>query len=208
MSEQFAKFAEDHKSSQTDRRRPLARPNKPLHGSTAERKLDIGFLSNSSAGKDSKCLVSGELKSNPSADTASKAWLDLGSVGGKDDNIRSNIRGGLDITKVANYRRESSILPPSTSVVGIPRKDRSSSNTGRKRLSSRINTLLPPGKRSCSSSLTKAGSNTVLNRVHRRVIVRDYGKAIYKTSSRAALLKIVDGCIEGHESLYTKASIL
>ena len=49
----------------------------------AERKLDIGFVSNSSAGKDSKCywsqiLVLGELKSNPSADTASKAWLNLG----------------------------------------------------------------------------------------------------------------------------------
>jgi hypothetical protein len=83
MSEQFAKFAEDYKSSQIDRRRPLAQPNKPLYGSTAERKLDIGFVSDSSAGKDSKCywsqiLVPGELKSNPSADTASKAWLDLG----------------------------------------------------------------------------------------------------------------------------------
>ncbi len=83
MSEQFANLAADHKSSQTDRRRPLAQPNKPLQGSTAERKLDIGFVSDSSAGKDSKChwsqiLVPGELKSNPSADTASKAWLDLG----------------------------------------------------------------------------------------------------------------------------------
>jgi hypothetical protein len=28
MSEQFAKFAEDHKSSQTDRRRPLAHPRR------------------------------------------------------------------------------------------------------------------------------------------------------------------------------------
>jgi hypothetical protein len=83
MSEQFANLAEDHKSSQTDRRRPLAQPNKPLQGSTAERKLGIGFVSDSTAGKDSKChwsqiLVPGELKSNPSADTASKAWLDLG----------------------------------------------------------------------------------------------------------------------------------
>jgi len=48
----------------------------------------------------------------------------------------------------------------------------------------------------------------VPNRVHRRVIVRDYGKAIYKVSSRAALLETVDGCIEGHESLYTKAGML
>lgn len=376
MSEQFAKFAEDHKSSQTDRRRPLAQPNKPLQGSTAERKLDIGFVSDSSAGKDSKChwsqiLVPGELKSNPSADTASKAWLDLGRyarevlatqdtrrfvlgftlcgslmriwefdrlggiaserfdvnedglrfvstvlgflwmnqeelgfdptiitadgrryieikrngqrerliidevmkrapciagrattcwkayregdysrtplvikdswqypereeegellreatnkgvvnvaryyhhetvrVGGKDNDIRSNIREGLDITKAGNYRRESSMLPPSTGAVGGPRKGRSSSNTGRKRSSSCTDAPLPPGKRSCSSSPTKAGSNAVPNRVHRRVIVRDYGKAIYKASSRAALLETVDGCIEGHESLYTKAGML
>jgi hypothetical protein len=82
MSEQFAKFAEDHKSSQTVRRRPLAQPNKPLQGSTTERKLGIGFVSDSGAGKDSKghwsqIPVPGELKSNPSADTVSKAWLDL-----------------------------------------------------------------------------------------------------------------------------------
>jgi hypothetical protein len=48
----------------------------------------------------------------------------------------------------------------------------------------------------------------VPNRVHLRVIVRDYGKAIYKASSRAALLETVDGCIEGYESLYTKAGML
>jgi hypothetical protein len=48
----------------------------------------------------------------------------------------------------------------------------------------------------------------VPNRVHRRVIVRDYRKAIYKASSRAALLETVDGYIEGDKSLYTKASIL
>jgi hypothetical protein len=127
-------------------------------------------------------------------------------VGGKDDDIRSNIRERLDITKAANYQRESSMLPPSTSAVGAPWKGRSSSNTGRKRSSSRTNALLPPGKRSCSSSPTKAGSNAVPNRVYRRVIVRDYGKAIYKASSRAALLETVDGCIEGHESLYTKTT--
>lgn len=46
------------------------------------------------------------------------------------------------------------------------------------------------------------------NRVHRRVIVRDYGKAIYKANSRAALLETLDGCIEGHESLYMEAGML
>ncbi|KAH6708979.1 hypothetical protein BKA61DRAFT_579975 [Leptodontidium sp. MPI-SDFR-AT-0119] len=54
MSDQFANFAEHHKSSQRDRRRPFAQPTKPLQCSTAERKLDTVFVSNSSAGKDIK----------------------------------------------------------------------------------------------------------------------------------------------------------
>ncbi|RYP33633.1 hypothetical protein DL766_003382 [Monosporascus sp. MC13-8B] len=83
LSEKLAVFAEDYKSTPTYRRRPLAQPNKPIQGSTGERKLDVGFVNNSKAGKDSRChwsqiLVPGELKSNPSADIASKAWLDLG----------------------------------------------------------------------------------------------------------------------------------
>jgi hypothetical protein len=48
----------------------------------------------------------------------------------------------------------------------------------------------------------------VPNWVYRYVIVRDYRKAIYKASSRATLLETVDGYIEGHESLYTKAGML
>jgi hypothetical protein len=41
----------------------------------------------------------------------------------------------------------------------------------------------------------------------RRVILRDYGKPIYKASSRSALLAALAGCIKGHESLH-KAGIL
>lgn len=45
--------------------------------------MDIGFVSDPEAQKDTKCnwsqiLVPGELKSNPSADKAPEAWLDLG----------------------------------------------------------------------------------------------------------------------------------
>lgn len=36
-------------------RRPLARPHRQIQGSTAERKLDIGFVDNPRAGRDSKC---------------------------------------------------------------------------------------------------------------------------------------------------------
>jgi len=129
-------------------------------------------------------------------------------VGGKDDDIRSNIREGLDITEAAKYRSESSMQPASASVVGSRRKGRSSSITGQKRSSSCTGVPLPPSKRSCSSSPTKTGSRTAPNMVHRRVIVRDYGKAIYKASSRVALLDAMVGCIEGHESLRRETGML
>jgi serine/threonine protein kinase len=38
--------------------------------------------------------------------------------------------------------------------------------------------------------------------VHRRVVLRDYGKPIYKASSPKALLSALEGCVEGHELLY------
>jgi hypothetical protein len=68
---------------------------------------------------------------------------------------------------------------------------------------------MPPSKRSCSISPTKLGNSIgVYNRVHRRVILRDYGKPITKASSRVALLTALEKCIEGYESLYKKAGVL
>jgi hypothetical protein len=48
------------------KRRPLAQPYQPLQGSTASRKLDIGFVDDPNASMDSKCrwshiLIPGEL---------------------------------------------------------------------------------------------------------------------------------------------------
>ncbi|KAH6607062.1 hypothetical protein Trco_003375 [Trichoderma cornu-damae] len=40
------------------------------------------------------------------------------------------------------------------------------------------------------------------NRVHRRVIVQDYGRPIYTASSAAELLAALESCIQGHESLW------
>ncbi|KAH7007912.1 uncharacterized protein B0I36DRAFT_370622 [Microdochium trichocladiopsis] len=368
LCEKLAAFAEHHGSNPACRRRPLAQPNKPIRGSTGERKLDVGFVNDTKADKDSQChwsrvLVPGELKSNPLADTASKAWLDLGRyarevlaaqdtrrfvlgfticgslmriwefdrlggvaseqfdinkdglqfvstvlgflwmneeelgfdptimtannerfieierdgsterliidrvmkrapciagrattcwkahregqpqsllvikdswqyterdeegellreatgkgvvnmaryyhhetvrVHGKDDDIRSNVRGGLDVTRATNYRSERSMPPPSTTMSGASRKGRSNSIAGKKRSSSQTGAALPPSKRSCSASPTKASSNAMSNRVHRRVILQDYGEPIYNASSRSALLAALEGCIEGHESL-------
>ncbi|RYO78216.1 hypothetical protein DL766_009340 [Monosporascus sp. MC13-8B] len=122
-------------------------------------------------------------------------------VRGKVDDIRNSVRGGLNIMEASNYRPERSVLSPSTNAVSAPRKDRKSNAAGVKRSSSQTGALLPPSKRSCSASPTKADSNALSNRIHRRVILRDYGTPIYKASSRAALLAALEGCIEGHESL-------
>ncbi|KAH7237825.1 hypothetical protein B0J15DRAFT_553838, partial [Fusarium solani] len=364
-----AAFADGHGSISTHqhRRRPLAQPNKPIQGSTGERKLDVGFVKDTKAGKDSRChwsqiLVPGELKSNPSADKASMAWLDLeryarevltaqdtrrfvlgfticgslmrvwafdrlggiaseqfdinkdgrqfvstilgflwmneeqlgfdptimtangerfievnrnGSteriiidkkmqrapciagrattcwkahpegqpemllvikdswqyperdeegellrevtdkgvvnvaryyhhetvqIHGEDDDIRNNVRRGLDITQAANYRPERP-MRRSNVASGTSRGDRGRAGASRKRSSSQIGAPLPSSKRSCSVSPTKAAS-IVPNRVHRRLIVRDYGMPIYKASSRSALLAAFERCIEGHESLH------
>ncbi|KAF2185278.1 hypothetical protein K469DRAFT_576641, partial [Zopfia rhizophila CBS 207.26] len=125
-------------------------------------------------------------------------------VGSQDDDIRRNVRQGLDITKTTNYKLESSMPPPSTAGCRISRKGRSSSAAGRKRSSSYTDAPLPPSKRTCSSSLIK-GRRATANQVHHRVIVRDYRKAIYKASSRTSLLAALEGCIEGYD---TKASML
>lgn len=122
-------------------------------------------------------------------------------VRGADDDVRSNIRNGLDVAKATNYRPERSTLKSSASTSSVSRKGRSSS-AGLKRPSSETDAALPPRKRSCSASPTKASICTLPNRVHRRVIIREYGKPIYKASSRVALLAALQGCIEGHESLY------
>lgn len=368
FSEKLAAFTEGHKPIPTLQRRPLAKPNDPIDGSVGNRKMDIGIVNDPKARKDSKChwsqiLVPGELKSNPSADKASEAWLDLGRyarevlsaqdtrrfvlgfticgslmrvwafdrlggiaseqfninedgvqfvftilgflwmneeqlgfdptittedrrrfitinqkgrterlvidklmkrapciagrattcwkayreedprtpfvikdswqytereeegkllreatdkgvvnvaryyhhetvfVRGEVDEVRSNVRGGLNIMEARNYRPERSVLPLSTSTAGAPRKGRSSSAASKKRSSSQTGAPLPPSKRSCSASPTKARGDALPNRVHRRVILRDYGKPIYKASSRSALLAALEGCIEGHESL-------
>ncbi|KAH8696886.1 hypothetical protein GQ44DRAFT_779472 [Phaeosphaeriaceae sp. PMI808] len=375
ITDQFLDFAKEHQPASRARRRPLAQPHQPLQGSTADRKLDVGFVDDPSAGVDSKChwkqiLVPGELKSNSSADVASKAWLDLGRyarevlaaqdsrrfvlgftlcgslmrlwefdrlggiastrfdinkdglqfvsavlgflwlneeqlgfdpsiitagdsryieiernnqkerliidevmirppcvagraatcwkayregdesrsplvikdswqfpereeegellreatdkgvvnvaryyyhetvrAGSQDDDIRGSVRRGLDITQAQNYKPESSMVPPSSAGRRISRKGRSSSAAGRKRSSSCTGAPLPPSKRTCSTSPVK-GSRATANRMHRRVIVQDYGEPIYKASSRVSLLAALEGCIEGYESLHTRASVL
>lgn len=136
-------------------------------------------------------------------------------VGNKDDDIQGNVRKTLDASEAMNYWPQSrkaggSIMPPS-----VYREERSIwkgqstsvSSHGRKRPSNRVPASLSR-KRICSSSPTKEGSNPgTSNRVHRRLIVSDYGKAIYKATSRVVMLAAFEGCIEGkkHGAEFTVA---
>ncbi|KAH7132834.1 hypothetical protein EDB81DRAFT_859476 [Dactylonectria macrodidyma] len=80
-------FAGDCNSIPTHRRKLLAQPKTPLRDSTGKRSMDIGFANsdvthNLESEGDSRyrwshILVVGELKSNPAADRASGAWIDL-----------------------------------------------------------------------------------------------------------------------------------
>ncbi|KAH6838333.1 hypothetical protein B0I37DRAFT_449739 [Chaetomium sp. MPI-CAGE-AT-0009] len=114
-----------------------------------------------------------------------------------DDDIRNNVRKGLDITKATNYRQHPSQQGPSpnTSTESLSHVGRNGSAVGAKRPSHEPDAPLPP-------------SEQLPNRVHRRIILRDYGIPIYQADSRQALLGALADCIEGHESLRRKASVL
>lgn len=96
---------------------------------------------------------------------------------------------------------------PGSNSGGARWKGSKSNATGRKRPGGHDDASLPTSKRYHSASPTKAGSNVLLEREHRRVVLSHYGKAIYNASSRSALLAGMVDCIAGHQSL-GKASFL
>ncbi|KAG6059784.1 hypothetical protein E4U32_003819 [Claviceps aff. humidiphila group G2b] len=127
-------------------------------------------------------------------------------IRGMDDDVRKCIRRGL-VKATASSSAQSD--PQRSS--GVP-----SIGLRKRRMTSTEETSseLRPRKRICSSWPTKTAIEPLTelltelpNRVHRRIIVRDYGKAIYTASSRLALLACLEGCITGHQSLY-EAGIL
>ncbi|KAK5996946.1 hypothetical protein PT974_02294 [Cladobotryum mycophilum] len=105
---------------------------------------------------------------------------------GMDDDVRNSVRKGLDISKAENYQRRPVVL--------LDRSD------------PRVRPALFSPWKTIPFRIFNGGDITS-NRIHRRVILRDYGTPIYKASSRAALLKALKGCIEGYESLH-KAGFL
>lgn len=123
-------------------------------------------------------------------------------IDGNNDDIRNHIRKGLDITKAKNFRPKGLMAPPGMR----PSQSTSTSTTSRKRSSSCTEASLPPSKRTCSSSPTKDSGNPARwNRVHRRVIVSDYGKPLYKASSRVSMLAALEGTIEGKRFIGTSS---
>jgi len=66
-------------------------------------------------------------------------------LGGKENNIYNNVRKGLDITRVINYKLEDLIIPPKPARVKI--SIRQGQSFSRKRSSSYTNALLPLSKR-------------------------------------------------------------
>ncbi|KAL7778319.1 hypothetical protein CFE70_004998 [Pyrenophora teres f. teres 0-1] len=130
-------------------------------------------------------------------------------VGAKDDTVCGNVRRGLDVTKGIRYRPGRKTSRPSTAVPSFTasRKGSSSSVARQKRPSGQTNAAAPASKRTCSSSLAQE-QTTPVDRVHRRLIVQDFGKPIYKASSRDSLLAGMIGCINGYESLYQNANML
>ncbi|WVO17644.1 hypothetical protein L204_105341 [Cryptococcus depauperatus] len=126
-------------------------------------------------------------------------------VGDKDDDVLVNIRQGIDLSEAVHSRlyrpKKATAIPSAT---GTPSQSRSSGagvKAGVKRPSSETSVPLPPSKRSISTSQAKASIEMLSNRVHQRIILCDYGKPIYKASSRVALLAAMERCIAGHESL-------
>ncbi|CAK7566897.1 MAG: hypothetical protein SEPTF4163_004851 [Sporothrix epigloea] len=145
-------------------------------------------------------------------------------IRGEVDDIRGNVRGGLDVTTATNYRSERSTVPPqlagkstppagpmappSKSPDGSLREADSSSATAKKRPASPLDADLHERKRARLTVPAQSNNDTPQNRVHRRVILRDIGVPIYKARSRLALLEAFISCLEGHESLREKARIL
>ncbi|KAG6053956.1 hypothetical protein E4U32_007201 [Claviceps aff. humidiphila group G2b] len=132
-------------------------------------------------------------------------------VRGMNDDVHACVRRGLVKATASNFAQSDS---ESSSRAPSERLRKRGTSTNPSTSAEEEDSGLQPRKRICSSSPTDSARkpqielpNELRNRVHHRVIVQDYGKAIYKASSSQALLACLEGCIEGHQSLY-EAGIL
>ncbi|KAG5914294.1 hypothetical protein E4U61_005901 [Claviceps capensis] len=128
-------------------------------------------------------------------------------IRGMNDDVHTCVRRGL-VKATASNSSQSNSQSSGRAPSEILRKRGTSTNPSMS--ASETGSVLHPRKKICSSWPTDADTKPpteLRNRVHRRVIVQDYGRPIYKASSRQALLACLEGCIKGHQSLY-EAGIL
>lgn len=125
-------------------------------------------------------------------------------VDGKNDDTIVNVRRGLMKTcgrtrfkQRLLYEAESSVSASESPGKAIAGRGQSPS-LSRKRSSSTAQ-MAPPAsaKISCSSFELWGSGSPIYNRVHRRVITRDFGKPIYEASSPVALITGIIGAIKG-----------
>ncbi|KAI2615078.1 hypothetical protein GGR54DRAFT_632374 [Hypoxylon sp. NC1633] len=212
--------------------RLLSEPQKPLGGLIPRRKLDIGFSQilvpgelksnpaedqNGRAALDLAQYAKEILLAQPQQSFtlyASRIHLylfnRLGAIASTQFNINQD---RLKFVSTYPKQEEEGKLIRKVSSKGICNvaqyyHHKTNSAAGKKRSSSQAGTPLPMNKRSRLNSRTKVDRLMSLNRVHRRVVVWNFGLKIYKANSHVALLAALDGCIEGHESLFCEASIL
>ncbi|KAG6090077.1 hypothetical protein E4U31_007957, partial [Claviceps sp. LM219 group G6] len=127
-------------------------------------------------------------------------------VRGMIDDVRNGVRQGLDMTTASKSRPRLPQPSSGATTKELPMRQKSiRTSRSTKRPLDQAGSTLPPSKRTCAKSIiSMTAAAEPLNRVHRRVIVRDFGKPIYTASSRKALLACLEGCMKGHKSLYDK----
>ncbi|KAI9375178.1 hypothetical protein BJX61DRAFT_531813 [Aspergillus egyptiacus] len=134
-------------------------------------------------------------------------------IDGHVDDISTNVRRDLQLSS-ANFHRPTRSGTSTREDEGpVRRSGADHPAMGRKRPRSHMSSdtvlLSRKRKRNCSSSPTKDPSGSAAqNRVHRRVIVQDFGKPLYRASSHAAMLAALQSCLEGYRSLYIKTGLL
>ena len=130
-------------------------------------------------------------------------------VDGKNDDTIVNVRRGSMKTFVRTRFRqrpsnESDVSASASESPGKAMAGRSHGRSLSRKRSSSTALMAPPAsvKRSCSSFESWNSGSPIHNRVHRRVITRDFGKPIYEASSPVILITGFIGAIKG-EDIFT-----
>ena len=135
-------------------------------------------------------------------------------VNGKNDDTIENVRRGL----MKSYGRtrfkqrplnESDASASASESPGEAMAGRSQSPRLSRKRSSSTAQMAPPAsfKRSCSSFESWNPGSPIHNRVHRRVVTRDFGKPIYEASSPSALITGLIGAIKGEDLIMKIKSV-